>query len=587
MPVLVDGSVDLTLGLHHGEQHELDPTVVTDFEQLARQIGMAVSRARARAQLIRSLAETALLTTAIEQADESVVVTGLDGTIVYANPATASATGYPLDEIVGSPSGRFSSGLHGTPFWDEVAGTLAAGRSWRGVVVSRNRAGELYEEDTTVTPVRDDDDRVTAYVSVQRNITVERRLEADLDRIRSDRESVLEAMSGVRIGATIEATAASFCDAVTRIEDVDVARLLLVESDEVVVPLGITGQAYLDWEVGVPLTFPRLRGILEMSRSGSWWMPLADAAETLPDTGSMIITLVDQGFRSVGFAPVCWEGRMVAVLVALSRTPERPGWLEDRSAILDELSSFAGSVLGDQADRRSVWVRLRDDIRGIIDEERYHPVFQPVIGLGDGDVRGFEALTRFDYARRPDLVFQDAHSVGLGIELETACAKAAVRAARDLPPGPWLGVNLSPEAVVAGALSEVAVLADRPVVVEITEHVEVQSYLAVREAVARCPGVRVSVDDAGAGYASLRHILELQPDFVKLDIGLVRGIDADPARQALAAGLRHYADETGNTLIAEGVENADEARMLQHLGIPLAQGFLFGRPVPAEHRGPG
>jgi EAL domain-containing protein (putative c-di-GMP-specific phosphodiesterase class I) len=89
------------------------------------------------------------------------------------------------------------------------------------------------------------------------------------------------------------------------------------------------------------------------------------------------------------------------------------------------------------------------------------------------------------------------------------------------------------------------------------------------------------VDDAGAGYASLRHILELQPEFVKLDIGLVRGIDADPARQALAAGLRHYADETGNTLIAEGVENADEARTLQRLGIPLAQGFLFGRPAPA------
>lgn len=461
-----------------------------------------------------------------------------------------------------------------------MAETLAAGRSWRGVVVSRNQDGELYEEDTTVTPVRDDDGQVTAYVSVLRNISHERKLEADLDRLRSDRESVVEAMSGVRVGTSIEATAASFCTAVTRIEDIDLARLLLIESDDEVVPLGITGRAFLEWEVGVPVSFPHLPGIIELCHTGSWWMSLDDAAATLTDAGPMVTTLVDEGFRSVGFGPVWWEGRMVAVLVAVSRSPEHPSWTEPRTAILEELSSFAGSVLGIQANRRGEWKRLRDDIQGIIDGSRFHPVFQPVVGLADGDIRGYEALTRFDYARRPDLVFQDAHSVGLGIELETVCALAAVRAAVDLPPGAWVGINLSPDAVVAGSLAEVVALADRPVVVEITEHVEVESYDAVRHAVARCPGVRLSVDDAGAGYASLRHILELQPDFVKLDIGLVRGIDGDPARQALAAGLRHYAEEAGNTLIAEGVENVREARTLQTLGIPLAQGYLFGRPAP-------
>jgi EAL domain-containing protein (putative c-di-GMP-specific phosphodiesterase class I) len=119
-------------------------------------------------------------------------------------------------------------------------------------------------------------------------------------------------------------------------------------------------------------------------------------------------------------------------------------------------------------------------------------------------------------------------------------------------------------------------------VVEVTEHVEVQSYGAVRAAIASCPGVRIAVDDAGAGYASLRHILELQPDFVKLDIGLVHNIDTDPARQALAAGLRHYADQTGTTLIAEGVETLAERDALARLGVPLAQGYLFGRPGPAD-----
>jgi EAL domain-containing protein (putative c-di-GMP-specific phosphodiesterase class I) len=110
----------------------------------------------------------------------------------------------------------------------------------------------------------------------------------------------------------------------------------------------------------------------------------------------------------------------------------------------------------------------------------FHPVFQPVIALDGGDVHGYEALTRFASGRRPDLVFEDAHSVGLGIELETACAVAAVRAAVALSTGPWLGVNFSPAAVIAGASATVAELADRPLVVEITEHVEVESYAALR-----------------------------------------------------------------------------------------------------------
>ena len=134
---------------------------------------------------------------------------------------------------------------------------------------------------------------------------------------------------------------------------------------------------------------------------------------------------------------------------------------------------------------------------------------------------------------------------------------------------------------MADSLAAVVKLTNRPVVVEITEHAEVENYAAVRDAVARTAGVRLSVDDAGAGYASLQHILELQPDFVKLDIGLVRNIDSDPARQALAAGLRHYAEQAGNTLIAEGIETAGEHETLDYLGISLGQGFLFGRPAPA------
>ena len=121
--------------------------------------------------------------------------------------------------------------------------------------------------------------------------------------------------------------------------------------------------------------------------------------------------------------------------------------------------------------------------------------------------------------------------------------------------------------------------ASRPVVLEITEHVPVHDYAAVRGAIDGLrPKVRLAIDDAGAGFNSFRHILELRPDFVKIDIELVRGIDVDPSRQALVVAMRYFAEKTHCTLIAEGVETEAEAATLRLLSVPLAQGYLFGRP---------
>ncbi len=124
----------------------------------------------------------------------------------------------------------------------------------------------------------------------------------------------------------------------------------------------------------------------------------------------------------------------------------------------------------------------------------------------------------------------------------------------------------------------------RPLVIEVTEHAQVKNYAAIRRALKEIGTCRLAVDDAGAGYTSLSHILELQPDFVKLDISLVRDIDSNPARQAMIAGMCHFAAQSGTILIAEGIETDAEARMLRELGVPLGetgmlgQGYLFGKP---------
>ena len=122
-------------------------------------------------------------------------------------------------------------------------------------------------------------------------------------------------------------------------------------------------------------------------------------------------------------------------------------------------------------------------------------------------------------------------------------------------------------------------IAPQPIILELTEHARIEDYDGLRDALASYgSGVRLAIDDAGAGYASLRHILELRPAFVKLDLSIVRGIEADPVRQALVSGLVYFAAKTGSELIAEGVETDEEANILVDLGIRFGQGYLLGRP---------
>ena len=120
-------------------------------------------------------------------------------------------------------------------------------------------------------------------------------------------------------------------------------------------------------------------------------------------------------------------------------------------------------------------------------------------------------------------------------------------------------------------------------VLEITEHAAVDHYEAIAERLKtyRERGLKIAVDDAGAGYASFRHILNLGPNRIKLDMSLTRDIDADPARRALAAALIHFSAETGSTLVAEGVETAAELATLKELGVNKAQGYFLGRPISA------
>lgn len=252
---------------------------------------------------------------------------------------------------------------------------------------------------------------------------------------------------------------------------------------------------------------------------------------------------------------------------------------------LDELTARLHAEEQDLLRHRRVVDRLRD----VISNGRFQSAYQPIVDLRTGAVEGVEALARFTATplRPPEDWFNEAEQAGQRIALELATAACALRGLTQLRPELYVTVNISPAAALSGRLGEILLGMDLDrVVLELTEHAPVTDYPALTAALApwRQAGARIAVDDAGGGYASFAHILSLSPEFIKLDVRLVRDIHIDRQRQALTRAITGFAAELGVTVIAEGIETAAELEKVTGLGTALGQGFHLGRPRPLEEQ---
>lgn len=249
--------------------------------------------------------------------------------------------------------------------------------------------------------------------------------------------------------------------------------------------------------------------------------------------------------------------------------------------LLHDLQRRAVDAQAAHSDREAVVA----DLRRVIDGVGRWAVLQPVVDVSTGAVVMMEGLSRFDSDRTPAQWFDAATRTGMSQELELAAAATVLSALRSetVPVGAALSVNLGPDTLMSADLEQLLADVDPArVVLEVTEHCPVADYDALAVALSpwRDRGVRLAVDDAGAGFASLRHVLMCRPDFLKLDMALVRGVDADPVRRALIAAVVDFAATSGITVVAEGVETTLEHDALVSLGVPLLQGYLLGRPRP-------
>ncbi len=250
---------------------------------------------------------------------------------------------------------------------------------------------------------------------------------------------------------------------------------------------------------------------------------------------------------------------------------------------LATFGAIVGALVGPGLEARQREDDARASVQAILDAGAFAPFFQPIVEFHSGAVVGYEALSRL-LERQSRRTSSSPSPCGPGWGTSSRRPPSGPRAGRrrrSCRPGRTSSLNASPTLIASGRLPPpwAAASGDRP---RITEHVEIDDYAALRhELAALGPTVRLAVDDAGAGYASLRHILELAPEFVKLDIGLIRGINADPARQALIAGMGYFAVKRKLRLIAEGVETPEEFRALRGLAIGCGQGYLLG-PSPGR-----
>ena len=228
--------------------------------------------------------------------------------------------------------------------------------------------------------------------------------------------------------------------------------------------------------------------------------------------------------------------------------------------------------------------REKSELKRILTSRRFFPVYQPIVALRDREVVGHEALTRFVDGTPPDVRFARAAAVGLGFDFELGAIEAAIAAAPAVGNGGFLAVNVSPGLVITAGKRLKRALSDG------RAGSSSRSPSMPRSRTTRSSAGRWAASGTSRSRSttparatrSLRHILEIGPAWVKLDMSLVRNIDADPLRQALVAGLAHFSSRAGPRLIAEGVEREAEAQWLLGIGVEFAQGFLVGRPERAK-----
>ncbi len=541
-----------------------------------REVGASDAASTRRYELASD--ELLRLGAAIKQTSDAVIIADAKANIEYVNPAFELTSGYKANEAIGRNPRFLQSGEQSAAFYKAMWTTLTGGGPWVADFVNRRKDGSTYVAETVVSPIRDSTGAITGYVGLSHDVTEERRQMEQTAQAARERALIGETLRGIDSRKSPEEIANAVCRQIVRLPDVATAALVFFERDGRAMPYGlVTASGEAPPRRRLPKQ--RVEQVRQRAAQGPWIEAWEDRP-VHPYNG----LLKGLGVKAIAYAPVRDGTDMIGYLLISSAAPNAEITLSQSLPALVEFANISGSLLAATVAQRTTATVERQVIELVIEQRALSPVYQPLFDTLTGRIVGYEALTRFDDGVPPDTRFAQAHDVGLGEKLELIAIRAALDGARSVPRDLWLNINVSPAVVMnGGELRRLVLEIDRDIVLEVTEHSAITDYQAFKRAVRDLGArVRLAVDDAGAGFASLRHIIELRPNFVKLDRQVIAGIDADEVRQAMVAGLRHFARNTGCWLIAEGVETEAELETLRELDVRYVQGYLLARPMAAE-----
>ena len=282
------------------------------------------------------------------------------------------------------------------------------------------------------------------------------------------------------------------------------------------------------------------------------------------------------------------DGSLYGTFCAAGLTSDKDLTKRDK-ALMDVLASAAAVIIEPEVRSQERRTGIADRLDPLIAEGGPVVVLQPIVDLATGTRVGAEALSRFpaEWGMAPDVCFAEAHSVGSGHVLELLALERAAEHLQRVDG--YIAMNVSPATLLTPECGEL--LGRLPlsrVLLELSEHDQVEDYAALNATLApfRADGLRLAIDDVGAGFSSLRHIVVTSPDVIKIDRSIVAGLDLDPVLETLVRSLAEFGHGCGVRVVAEGVENAAEAAVLKALGVDYGQGWHYGRPGPAESLAP-
>jgi diguanylate cyclase (GGDEF)-like protein/PAS domain S-box-containing protein len=541
------------------------------------------------------------LSSAVEQTADSVIVTDAHGVIEYVNSAFESVTGYAREEAVGGKPNMLKSGLQSAAFYQRLWQTILRGEPFQDVFVNRRKDGTLYYEEKSITPLLDDNGRITHFVSTAKDITermqVKERLNylAHYDPLTAmpNRSLFMERLGRAIAGAARTASCAG-------VIYLDLDRFKVVNDT-----LGHDAGDSL-----LRLVADRLRACVRetdtVSRlGGDEWAVLIEnaAAQELPAIAGKILNALAQPLEvathevfptaSIGVSVFPDDGTDGHTLLKHAEVAMYRAKHDGRNSY-----QFFDRAMTEQAHER---LRLESSLRRALERDEFVLHYQPQIDIAGGEVIGVEALLRWQHPKRglvPPLEFIPLlEDTGLITEvgnwvITTACRQAAAWHASGLHRQP-IAVNLSAKqlqrqdiADVVRSSMEQAGLdpSSGPLELELTESLlmeDVQTTIAKLQQLNQL-GVSLSIDDFGTGYSSLAYLKRFPIRTLKIDRAFVRDIARDPDDEAIVSAVIAMAHNLKLSVIAEGVETEEQLDFLRRHGCDAMQGFLVSEPLPAE-----